>query len=226
MLPFPVNPATSAALTFDGDAFTFHYEGHRCVVKVERKMSFYFDPVLAHTFGSPSDFDRFLTGKFHENYYNDLHETYLLGDASAPLCSGLRETMVYRSDDAFLVVGGPWLYVFRRQLHDPMNAEASFECGKARTSIERAICGNHDLIKLDATVNRGFVAMQILDSKEISYQDPVRMDQINWLKNVRNRCASVSCLFDAYRSRIQFIKGKISSAYPSYPNEEPEQDGD
>ena len=224
-LPFPVNPVSSPVLTFDGNAFTFLYAGDSCDVRIEKKINFYFDPVLAHAFGSSDEFDRFLLGKFHQRYKN-LREIYLLGDAHVPLCSGLRQTMVYGSDDALLVVAGSWIYAFQRQTHDPTDAESSFDCDKASTSVEHIICGNRDLIKLDATVNRGFVAMQILHSKEISYQDPVRVDQVNWLKNVRNRCASASCLFDVYRSRVQFIKGKISSAYPSYPNKEPDQEGD
>jgi uncharacterized protein YecT (DUF1311 family) len=224
-LPFPVNPVASGVLTLDGGVFTFHYAGDRCVVKAEKKMGFYFDPVLAHAFGSPDSFARFIAGKFHLSNMN-LRETYLLGEASVPLCSGLRETMVYASSDAFLVVGGAWIYVFQRLTHEPADAESSFDCSKASTSVEHIICGSRDLIKFDEVVNRGFVAMQLLNSTEISYQDPVRMDQINWIRNIRNKCVNASCLFDAYRSRIRFIKGKISSAYPSYPDKEPDQEGD
>ena len=225
VLPFPVNPVTSAVLTFDGNVFNFHYAGGRCSVQVERRMKFYFDPMLAHAFRSSDDFGRFILDKFHRNY-KVLRETYLLGEPNVPLCSGLREAMIYGSDDAFLVVSGSWFYVFQRQANDLANAENSFDCDKARTSVEHIICSNHDLIELDAAVNRGFVAMQIVNSKEISYQDPVRMDQINWVRNVRNECASASCLLNAYRSRILVIKGKISSAYPSYPDKEPDQEGD
>lgn len=224
-LPFPVNPVYSAVLTFDGSAFIFHYEGDSCVVKVEKKMDFYFDPVIAHAFGSIDNFDRFLARKFHRDSAG-LRETYLLGENGAPLCSGLRETMVYGSNDVYFVVGGSWLYIFQRETHEPVDAEGGFDCGKASTHVERIICGNPDLIKFDVAVNRGFVAMRTLNSREISYEDPVRADQIDWMKNVRNKCTSVACLFDAYRSRIRFIKGKISSAYPSYPDAEPDQEGD
>lgn len=225
VLPFPVNPVTSMVLTFDGNVFSFHYAGDRCSVQIERRMKFYFDPVLARAFRSSDDFARFILDKFHQNY-KSLRETYLLGESNVPLCSGLREAMIYGSDDTFLIIVGSWFYVFQRQSHDFVNAENNFDCDKARTSVEHIICGNDDLIKLDAAVNRGFVAMQLVNSREISYRDPVRMDQINWVRSVRDRCTSAACLLNAYRSRILFIKGKISSAYPSYPDKEPDQEGD
>jgi uncharacterized protein len=134
--------------------------------------------------------------------------------------------MIYKSDNDIILLDGPWAYAFQRQTHAPMNAEKSLDCEEAQTEIERLICDNPELTKLDATVNRGFVAMQLVDSKEISYEDAVRVGQINWLKNVRNKCKSSSCLFDVYHARVKYIKGKISSAYPSYPSEEPDQDGD
>jgi uncharacterized protein YecT (DUF1311 family) len=224
-LPFPVNPANSGALTFDGGAFTFHYAGDSCSVKVERRMDFYLDPAISHTFGSREGFSRFLSDKFHSNY-QDSSDTYLLGETNVPLCAGLREAIVYKSPDGLVLLGGSWAYAFQRQTHAPSNAEKNFDCAKAQTNVEHLICGNPELVRLDAAVNRGFVAMQLVDSSEISYQDPVKINQINWIRNVRNKCTSSSCLFDAYHSRVEYINSKISSAYPSYPAEESEQDGD
>lgn len=224
-LPFPVNPVSSGVLSFDGKAFTFSYSGGSCSVKVDRQMNFYLDSVISHAFASPEEFGRFLNGKFNLDYKN-LRKTYLLGDAVVPLCRGLHNAMIYRAYDNIVLLDGSWVYVFQRQAHAPMNAEKSFDCVKAQTNIEHLICNNPDLVKLDTAVNWGFVAMQLVDSKEISYQDSVRVDQISWLKNVRNKCTSRSCLFDVYRARVKYIKGRISSAYPSYPAKEPDQDGD
>ncbi|WP_230953220.1 lysozyme inhibitor LprI family protein [Burkholderia stagnalis] len=224
-LPFPVNPVSSGALIPSDDGVTFRYVGHECTVKIQRRLNFYFDPVIAHAFGSLDTFGKFLSDKFHMGYKN-MSEIYLLGDANVPLCSGLRFAMIYKSSDALVLASGSWMYAFQRETHPPMNAEKSFDCAKAQTSVERLICANPDLVKLDETVNRGFVAMQLVQSKEISYQDPVRKDQINWIRNVRNKCVNSECLTDAYRARVQYIKGRISSTYPSYPEKEPEQDGD
>ncbi|WP_080409862.1 lysozyme inhibitor LprI family protein [Burkholderia ubonensis] len=224
-LPFPVNPVTSGVLIPSDGAVTFQYAGHECTVKIQKRLNFYFDPVIAHAFGSLDAFGKFLGDKYHIGY-KDMSEIYLLGDANMPLCSGLRFAMVYKSADALVLTSGSWMYAFQRETHPPVNAEKSFDCAKAQTSVERLICANPDLVKLDETVNRGFVAMQLVDSKEISYQDPVRKDQINWIRNVRNKCVNNACLIDAYRARVQYIKGRISSTYPSYPEKESEQDGD
>ncbi|WP_431821717.1 lysozyme inhibitor LprI family protein [Burkholderia sp. F1] len=224
-LPFPVNPVGSSVLAPSNGAMTIRYGGHECSVKIQRRMNFYFDPVIARAFGSLDAFGTFLGDKFHMSY-KDMNEIYLLGDANVPLCSGLRFAMVYKSADDLVLASGAWMYAFQRETHPPVNAEKSFDCSKARTNVERLVCANPDLVKLDEMVNRGFVAMQLVESKEISYQDPVRKDQINWIRNVRNKCVDNTCLTDAYRARVQYIKGRISSAYPSYPGNEPEQDGD
>jgi uncharacterized protein len=73
---------------------------------------------------------------------------------------------------------------------------------------------------MDASVNYGYVLMQRIYSKEISYQDPVRTDQMGWVLNVRNRCTTTDCLMKVYLTRIEYIKGKVSDNYPSYPEEE------
>ncbi|MFY4705987.1 lysozyme inhibitor LprI family protein [Burkholderia glumae] len=224
-LPFPVNPQTAAFLTFDDSAFSFHYAGHSCNVKIGKKMKFYVDPVISHSFGSRDKFNAFLSTKFHAKGAA-LTDTYILGDVDAPLCSGFRSAMIYRSPDKMVLLDGSWAYAFERQSHAPINAEQSFDCNKAATNVEHLICKNPDLIKLDATVNRGYVAMMLTNSKEISYQDPVRLNQINWIKTVRNSCGDNACLMKAYNDRIAYIKGRIASTYPSYPEEDSNQEGD
>ncbi|NHL65975.1 hypothetical protein EIB72_06180 [Burkholderia ambifaria] len=224
-LPFPINPQTAGFLTFDDNAFAFHYAGHSCSAKVGKAMSFYVDPVISHSFGSRDKFNAFLSTKFHAKGVA-LSNAYILGDADAPLCSELRSAMIYRSPDEMVLLDGSWAYMFKRQTHAPANAERGFDCSKAATNVEHLICKNPDLMKLDATVNRGYVAMLLTDSREISYQDPVRLDQINWITMVRNSCRDNACLLKAYRSRIADIKGRIASTYPSYPEEDSNQEGD
>ncbi|WP_080409227.1 lysozyme inhibitor LprI family protein [Burkholderia ubonensis] len=224
-LPFPVNPQIAGFLTFNDGVFVFHYTGHSCSVKVNKKMNFHVDPVISHSFGSRDKFNAFLSTKFHAKG-TALTDTYILGDADAPLCSGLGFAMIYRSPDEMVLLDGSWAYLFERQTHVPANAEQSFDCSKASTNVEHLICKNPELIRLDATVNRGYVAMLITNSKEISYQDPVRLDQINWIRTVRNSCSDNACLLKAYRSRIAYIKGRIASTYPSYPEEDSNQESD
>lgn len=224
-LPFPVNPLTAGFLTFDDSAFVFHYAGHSCNVKVDKRMKFYVDPVISHSFGSRDKFSTFLSTKFHAKG-SALTDTYILGEADAPLCQGLRSAMIYKSPDEMVLLDGSWAYLFERQTHAPVNAEQSFDCSKAGTNVEHLICKNPELIKLDTTVNRGYVAMLLTASKEISYQDPVRQDQISWIRTVRNTCTDNACLLKAYRARIAYIKGRIATTYPSYPETDSNQEGD
>ncbi len=224
-LPFPVNPLTAGSLTFDDSAFVFHYTGHSCSVKVDKKMKFHVDPVISHAFGSRDKFNAFLNTKFHAKGAA-LTDTYILGDVDAPLCQGLRSAMVYTSPDEMVLLDGTWAYLFERQTHAPVDAEQSFDCGKAGTNVEQLICRNPELTKLDATVNRGYVAMLLTDSKEISYQDPVRQNQISWIRTVRNTCTDAACLLKAYRARVAYIKGKVAATDPSYPETDSNQDGD
>lgn len=224
-LSFPVNPVTAGFITFDGNQFFYHETGSNCSVMVQKRMSFYVDPVISHSFGSLDKLNEFLSSRFHVNG-SVLTETYLLDDADAPLCRGLRYATIYKSLDEMLLLDGSWAYLFERQTNAPENAEQSFDCRKAGTRVEHLICNNPELVKLDATVNRGYVAMQLSDSKEISYQDSVRLDQINWIRNVRNACADNRCLLNAYRARIQYIKGEIVTTYPSYPEDDSEQESD
>jgi len=224
-LPFPVNPLTAGFLTFNGSAFMFHYTGHDCSVKVNKRVNFYVDPVISHSFGSRNKFNAFLSTKFRAKG-DVLTDTYILGEADAPLCSGLRSAMIYSSPDEMVLLDGSWAYVFERQTQTPTNAEQSFDCTKANTNVEHLICKNPDLVKLDATVNRGYIAMLLTDSKEISYQDPVRLDQINWIRKVRNVCNDNACLLNAYHTRIRYLKGKIATTDPSYPNDDSKDEGD
>ncbi|WP_423382953.1 lysozyme inhibitor LprI family protein [Burkholderia sp. LMG 32019] len=224
-LSFPVNPVMAGFLTFDGNTFVYHETGNSCRVKVSKRMSFYVDPVISHSFGSLDNFNSFLSSRFHANGAV-LTDTYLLGDADVPLCSGLRYAAIYKSQNEMLLLDGSWAYLFERQTHAPANAEQSFDCKKAGTNVEHLICNSPELVKLDATVNRGYVAMLLTDSKEISYQDPVRLEQINWIRKVRNACTDNACLRSAYRARIQYIKGRIATTYPSYPDDNSDQEGD
>ncbi|SDE35544.1 hypothetical protein SAMN05421548_14339 [Paraburkholderia lycopersici] len=224
-LSFPVNPVTAGFLTFDGNIFVYHETGSSCSVKVNKRISFYVDPIISHSFGSRDKFNAFLSAKFHANG-GMLTDTYLLADADEPLCLGLRYATVYKSPDEMVLLDGSWAYLFERQTHAPANTEQNFDCKMASMKVEHLICNNPELVKLDATVNRGYVGMLLTDSKEISYEDSVRKGQLDWLKNVRNKCETRACLFDAYSSRIRFIKSRISIAYPSYPAQEPDQDGD
>jgi uncharacterized protein len=75
----------------------------------------------------------------------------------------------------------------------------SFDCRKATTAVEKMVCADIDLSKLDEQMARAFTdARGNVDVNVIG--------QGAWLKNVRNRCANVDCLKDAYEGRIAHLK--------------------
>jgi uncharacterized protein len=71
---------------------------------------------------------------------------------------------------------------------------ASFDCKKATTKVEKLICDNSELSKLDSELAETY--------KEAVRKDPtVRADQSQWLKQ-RNTCTDAKCLNAQYKERI------------------------
>lgn len=75
----------------------------------------------------------------------------------------------------------------------------SFDCSKARTSVEKMICADRELSTLDEELARAFGDAR----KQV---DAAVIGQVTWLREVRNRCATVACLKETYRSRIVFLR--------------------
>lgn len=74
---------------------------------------------------------------------------------------------------------------------------ASFDCAKAGTKVEKMICGNSDVSRLDENVDLAYLrALERADDRQ-----KVVQGQRDWLKNVRNACADADCLFMAYANR-------------------------
>lgn len=86
----------------------------------------------------------------------------------------------------------------------PSALAASFDCQKASTPMEQAICANDDLSALDDQLSLTYRAH--LGSPEL---DPVQLKkaQRSWLQNTRRRCEATEtltdCLSDAYRERLE-----------------------
>jgi len=78
----------------------------------------------------------------------------------------------------------------------------SFDCAKAATPVERAICGDPKLAELDVEVANAYNAAL---SKLPNKQD-ARTEQGMWIRQVRNACTSVQCLADAYQRRLAQLK--------------------
>ncbi|HKU26347.1 MAG TPA: hypothetical protein VJQ54_12810 [Candidatus Sulfotelmatobacter sp.] len=218
-LELPVNPAFSSVLTLKDNSFYLNYDGasvNECGVEIKKIMPFAFDSA---PLGSSQKLNSFLERKFHINS-SDWKKIYLLQDAPSSNCAALSFSRIYASDTQLVLLDESFLYVFDLEKQPFRDASKGFDCTVAKTAVDRLICGDPKLKKMDASVNYGFVLMQLTYSKEISYEDPVRVGQINWVSSVRNKCSTTACLSKVYSERINYFKSKVSEKYPSYPNEE------
>lgn len=80
---------------------------------------------------------------------------------------------------------------------------ASFNCDKAATFVEKAICNNEEIGKLDDELAANFKAMKNSDIGKGSTKDLIST-QKKWL-SVRNKCTNDQCLIDSYSKRIEAI---------------------
>ncbi|WP_065089071.1 lysozyme inhibitor LprI family protein [Acidihalobacter prosperus] len=81
---------------------------------------------------------------------------------------------------------------------------ASFDCAKARTQVEKLICADPFISKLDGQLGKVY-------DKDIAKANPEQKqrlvsDERYWLKNMRDRCTTQACLKQAYRQRLAELK--------------------
>jgi uncharacterized protein YecT (DUF1311 family) len=74
----------------------------------------------------------------------------------------------------------------------------SFDCAKAATPVEKTICADANLARLDGEL----VAAYRQAIGQARDGEALKSEQQNWLRQVRNKCPSAACLADAYRARI------------------------
>lgn len=78
---------------------------------------------------------------------------------------------------------------------------AGFDCAKASTEIEKIICGNAELSKLDGELSGAYIHAfgRSENKKEVVH------NQRRWLKDVRNTCHNSECLRKVYEVRIRAL---------------------
>jgi uncharacterized protein len=79
---------------------------------------------------------------------------------------------------------------------------ASFNCARASTSTEKAICSDKELSTFDDQVSALYKAG--LARETVDAAEQLRISQRAWLKT-RNACLDVSCLQQTYRGRLAFL---------------------
>ncbi|MDD5471092.1 MAG: lysozyme inhibitor LprI family protein [Sideroxydans sp.] len=77
---------------------------------------------------------------------------------------------------------------------------ASFDCAKAKAKIEKVICGNAELSKLDEEMNVAYNTAL----KNVRHADTVRQAQKQWIKD-RNACTDETCVEHAYGRRLYVL---------------------
>lgn len=82
---------------------------------------------------------------------------------------------------------------------------ASFDCGKAATWVEKAICQDASLSALDETMAERFRAARA----DAADPAPLVAEQRAWLKR-RNRCTNTTCLHKRYEARIQALAATLA----------------
>lgn len=81
----------------------------------------------------------------------------------------------------------------------PLHAyAASFNCSKAGTAVEKAICADPELSDLDERLGASYKKALSTAANE----SELRTAQKDWLKNVRNKCSGAACLKQAYAARV------------------------
>lgn len=91
---------------------------------------------------------------------------------------------------------------------------ASFDCAKATTKIEKLICADAELSKLDDELNVAYnIAMQ-----DEPYAENVQQTQKQWLRD-RNQCRAADCVKKQYEMRLAALSptssaNQYSSAAP------------
>ena len=92
---------------------------------------------------------------------------------------------------------------------------AGFDCQKASSSIEKLICSNQQLSRLDDQMNRAY-RMKIWNAGIYGLKE-APVEQQRWIKSVRNKCEDVSCLTNAYAARLEELESiKTSQAEGKY----------
>lgn len=98
----------------------------------------------------------------------------------------------------------------------------SFDCSKAASEVERAICHVRPLAELDVQLSTIYKSLvSALSSEE---RVKLKLEQENWLRKRDRECAPykrwVHCISGMYQERIVVLKSRFS---PSLPGAQPRQ---
>ena len=87
---------------------------------------------------------------------------------------------------------------------------AGFDCAKASSQVEKLICADPELSRLDDELAKDFEAIRRetsgIDGETGKPSFPFGRDQERWRTTVRDKCGNSACLAEAYRTRLAEVR--------------------
>lgn len=77
---------------------------------------------------------------------------------------------------------------------------ANFDCRKATTHVEKIICGDAELSRLDEELGVAYKAAL----RDVKHADAIKLSQKQWLKQ-RNSCTVAGCVKGAYEKQLSLL---------------------
>lgn len=100
---------------------------------------------------------------------------------------------------------------------------ASFDCAKAGTKVEKLICDNPEISKLDEELD----ALYKIALRDPTRADATRFSQKQWIQKWRDQdwCKDAACVNEAYVVRIKHLREANSAALsaPEWSKEKPKE---
>ena len=94
---------------------------------------------------------------------------------------------------------------------------ASFDCGKAETKVEKLVCDNPVISKLDDKLGKTY--QNDLNKANDEERQRLITEQKHWLKYTRNVCSNEACFKHAYWSRLAELETFFEPHSPLYKKE-------
>ncbi len=104
-----------------------------------------------------------------------------------------------------LITNGMWIALVLLTLGANFACAASFDCDKAGTKVEKMICADPELSKLDEELGKAYNKALEANSDQAS----IKQKQRDWLKE-RNKCANSECIRTRYQDRIANLGKTVS----------------
>ena len=86
---------------------------------------------------------------------------------------------------------------------------ASFDCKAAKSAVEKMICSDGNLSKLDEELTKVYAQALVVASD----REALKREQRSWVKNLRNKCNDLKCLNLSYLARTLKLKRFSSSIF-------------